>query len=163
MVISVVPAKIANPQNRNEVKTYARALIGRNNDFRYMAERISANVSIKRGDAYATLMELEDETIDMLLKGETVELGGIGKLYLSVSSEGVEDEEDFSVRNIKGAKINFRPGSRLREALKSAKYTQVKPPKKVDSKVVGKMVEASNLDGVVEKSQFEEEFGEVEE
>jgi len=53
-------------------------------------------------------------------------LDKLGSFYPSLSSEGAANETDFNTNLIKGAKINYRPGKRISDALKIAKFQKVK-------------------------------------
>jgi len=57
-----------------------------------------------------------------LLEGNIVYLGDFGTIYLNLASEGVENEADFTIGNIKGVKVRFRPGKDFLESLKGVEF-----------------------------------------
>jgi predicted histone-like DNA-binding protein len=61
-----------------------------------------------------------------LSNGQTVRLGDIGSLRVSISSEGKEKEEDISPAAIKKSKIIYSPGKRLKQMLNTLEYKKEK-------------------------------------
>ncbi|MEQ8712328.1 MAG: hypothetical protein RIC80_04890 [Cyclobacteriaceae bacterium] len=82
-------------------------------------EKIS---TVSGADIRAVLYALVDIIPDKLADSKIIRLGELGSFQISVSSNGEETEEDVSARSIKGSKINFRPGSKLRNMLKTLTY-----------------------------------------
>ena len=64
-----------------------------------------------------------------LQSGEIVRLGELGSLQLGLSGKGAEVEEEYHVGLIERARINFRPGLTLQDALANLSYERV-PVKK---------------------------------
>ena len=61
-----------------------------------------------------------------------MELGDFGHFQVQVQSAGAETEKEFTSSNITKASIQFRPGKKLVEMLKTLQYQQVsKLPVKV--------------------------------
>lgn len=71
------------------------------------------------------LDNLVDQIPNFLLDGQTVNLGELGSFRLTVSSEGAETPEAFSVGMINGVKIIFTPGKPLKEKMAKAKFKQI--------------------------------------
>ena len=44
---------------------------------------------------------------ELLLEGNKIKLDGLGTFYLSVSTEGVDNEEQFTANNVKAIRIKF--------------------------------------------------------
>jgi len=78
--------------------------------------------SLSKGDVDNVLSNLVDLIPDYLLEGNSVHLGELGTMRLSFSSEGVENEEDFSTSKIKGLKIIFTPGKDLKDKISRARF-----------------------------------------
>lgn len=86
-------------------------------------EKFSA---LSEADIRGVIIALENVIINQIVNGKIVRLDKLGSFYPSLSSEGAVNETDFNVSFIKGAKINYRPGKRISEALKVAKFQKVK-------------------------------------
>ena len=91
-----------------------------------MAERIQQSCTVTKADVHAVLVALEDVISESLQKGEIVRLMDIGTLRVGISTKGALKEEDFNDSLIKKARIIFRPGSVLQEAIAGMNFTKVK-------------------------------------
>jgi predicted histone-like DNA-binding protein len=86
-------------------------------------EKIS---TVSGADIRAVLYAAADVIPDLLADGDIVRLGDLGSFRLSLSSEGVEKEEDVTVSIINGARIIFTPGDKLKEMLNNLNFQKVK-------------------------------------
>ena len=91
-----------------------------------MAERIQSTCTVHKSDVYAVLVALEDVVADAIQNGEIVRLGDLCTLQVSLSGKGALTEEDYDISLIKRAKINFRPGTVLANALASLTFSKVR-------------------------------------
>ena len=122
---TVVP-KI-NPRDReSEPKFYGNVKSSGDINIREMAERIQQSCTVTKADVHAVLVALEDVISESLQKGEIVRLMDIGTLRVGISTKGALKEEDFNDSLIKKARIIFRPGSVLQEAIANLNFTKVK-------------------------------------
>lgn len=88
-----------------------------------LCERISRRCGLKRPVLLAALMAFSEAMEAELAMGKIVDLGGIGRFHVSCSSRGVDRPEEFcSSRDMKDAKILYRPGKRLRQKMKCLEY-----------------------------------------
>ena len=78
--------------------------------------------SLSRGDISNVLQNLVDQIPKYLLDGQTVSLGELGTLRLTLSSEGAEKAKDFKASMIKNVKIVFTPGKMLKEEMAKAGF-----------------------------------------
>ena len=121
---SVVPR--TKPGEKNDPpKYYAQAQARGDVSIREMAERIQSTCTVTKADVYAVLVALEDVIVEALQNGEIVRLGELGTFQLSLSGKGALTEEDYNTSLIKRAKINFRPGTALANALASLSFSKV--------------------------------------
>ena len=121
---SVVPRR--NPSEKGTPpKFYAQAQARGDVNIREMSERIQATCTVHKSDVYAVLVALEDVIVEALQNGEIVRLGELGTFQLSLSGKGAVTEEDYNTSLIKRAKINFRPGTALANALASLSFSKV--------------------------------------
>ena len=122
---SVVPRR--NPSEKNTPpKYYAQAQARGDVSLREMAERIQTSCTVHKSDVYAVLVALEDVVAEAIQNGEIVRLGDLCTLQVSLSGKGALSEEEYTTDLIKRAKINFRPGTVLANALASLSYSKVR-------------------------------------
>ena len=137
---SVVPRR--NPSEKGTPpKFYAQAQARGDVSLREMAERIQTSCTVHKSDVYAVLVALEDVVADAIQNGEIVRLGDLCTLQVSLSGKGALSEEEYTTDLIKRAKIIFRPGTVLANALASLSYSKVRV--KYTKEVVGEEEDAS--------------------
>lgn len=121
---SVVPR--SNPRDKDaSPKFYAQAQARGDVSIRDMADRIQSTCTVHKSDVYAVLVALEDVVAESIQNGEIVRLGDLCTLQVSLLGGGALTEEDYNTSFIKRAKINFRPGKVLANALTSLNYSKV--------------------------------------
>ncbi len=121
---SVVPRR--NPSEKNTPpKFYAQAQARGDGNIREMAERIQSSCTVHKSDVYAVLVALEDVVSEAIQNGEIVRLGELCTLQVSLNGKGAISEEEYTESLIKRAKINFRPGPVLANALTSLSFSKV--------------------------------------
>lgn len=123
VVYKVIPR--VNPQKPKEAPKYYPKAIG--TGYMTMADivkRIEKECTITRADATAVIIALEDIIADAMSAGQIVQLGDFGNFYLSIKGKGALAEQDFVPALVKKAKVNFRPGKTVREALKNLSYSK---------------------------------------
>lgn len=115
-----------NPGKPDEPKKwYANAKASGEVTFRELSKEISqGSTTVSDTDVMAVLNDLTKLLSRHLSAGEIVRFGDFGSFQVSVKSEGAETEEKFHASLIKKAKINFRPGSDLKDMLLTLKYTK---------------------------------------
>ena len=109
---------------------YAQAQARGVMDIREISDRIQRECTVTRSDIMAVLIALSGAVCDGLKNGEIVRLGDLGSLQISLASDGVKDEKDFTSANIRKARIRFRVGQDLNEALSGLEYTKVSKKQK---------------------------------
>ena len=123
MKVKYVTIGRPNPRSLNgEVKYYAMLKKKDKVGTRDLMERIALNTSLRTSDISSVLESLFTDIPNYLLDGRTIEAGELGTFYLSLSSEGAEIEEEFTMFNIKKARIRFRPSQVLKDKIRSIKY-----------------------------------------
>lgn len=113
----VVPGDAQSPQ-----KFYASALTAGSTDFKKMARRIASQCTVRAADCMAVLTALEENIITDLEDGIIVQMGDVGTLRVSVSSEGKDTRDEVSSQDVKKARLLFRPGRSLSHMLKTLEY-----------------------------------------
>ncbi|MBN2742269.1 MAG: HU family DNA-binding protein [Marinilabiliaceae bacterium] len=85
-------------------------------------EKFSA---LSEADILGVIVALENVIQDKLADGKIVRLEKLGSLYPSLSSEGVEKQDELTSLKIKEVTINYRPGVRLKNAINEAQRIKV--------------------------------------
>ena len=113
-----------NPQKPEEApKFYANAKSDGEINLKTIAKEIAlGSTTVSDTDVLATLNEFTKIMVKHLADGKIVKFGDFGNFQITINSEGVEDEKKFTAANIKGNKIQFRPGADLKEMLATVKY-----------------------------------------
>ena len=115
-----------NPREKDEPpKYYAHVQASGDISLREMSERIQATCTVHKSDVFAVLVALEDVVAEAIQNGEIVRLGELCTLQVSLSGKGALTEEEYDTSLIKRAKINFRPGMALSNALSSLSFSKV--------------------------------------
>ncbi|MBD3906815.1 HU family DNA-binding protein [Chryseobacterium sp. Ch-15] len=91
-----------------------------------LVEEIEKFSSLSESDIRGVIIALENVIQKKLIDGKIIRLDKLGSFYPSLSSGGAETEEKFNVSLIKGAKVNYRPGKRINDALSTATFTKSK-------------------------------------
>lgn len=123
MPINYVVTPRVNPKNLTAPrKFYAIAKSNGEETVRQLATEISKRTSLSSADIFAVIEALIDLVPERLAQGNIVRLGEFGSFSISLSSEGVETEENFTASNIKSNSLNFRPGKLVQKVLDGAEY-----------------------------------------
>ncbi len=122
MTIKVKVIGNRNPRKLDELKYYATTVSRGDTDLEMLSELVSDQTSMSKADCYGVLIALEHNIINELKDGRIVRLGGLGSYQISVSSVGTLNKKDFKIKNIRKARILFRPGKGLKNMLKFLKY-----------------------------------------
>jgi predicted histone-like DNA-binding protein len=126
MAINYVLMQRVNPKDVTAPrKFYAVAKSTGEESTRQLATEISKRNGLSVADVFATIEALIDLVPERLEQGKIVRLGEFGSFSTSLSSEGVEKQEDFTATNIKGNSVNFRPGKLVQKVLDTVDYTKV--------------------------------------
>ncbi len=119
--------KKGNPGNPDaEKKWYATPVKAGTTTQKSLATQISGRSSLTAGDVGNVIQNLVELLPQELIKGNSVQLGDFGTFRISFSSDGVEEEKDFTVDKIKGVKVLFTPSADFKKVLASMKYEREK-------------------------------------
>ena len=106
-------------------KKYAILKSGDDVNFEELAEEISKVSNLNYGEVMGALGTLVVFIEIQLRHGRAVRLSTLGTLYLTLSSEGVDADEELTSEAIKKAHIRFRPGKRLKKLTRTLDYVKV--------------------------------------
>lgn len=112
----------ANPQDRTKKKLYAAPVYDGKIIKPELAAEIVNVLSLSRGDVSNVIENIIDIIPKYLLMGKSINLGELGTLRVSFTSEGVENASDFNVSKISGTRVLFTPSTKLREQLEKITF-----------------------------------------
>ena len=79
-----------------------------------LVENISQECTVTRHDVKAVLSALQEQMYKAIRSGRPVYLGDLGSFRPTISTQGVEDKEDFKSNNIRSINVRFRPSPEFR-------------------------------------------------
>ncbi len=118
---------MSNPQKPDEPKK-AYAFLQSRGTLRIddIADHMVAHgCNYDRGDIIAILVKLVSCSKELMLDGYRIELGDLGKLYLSVQSNGAKTKDEFTRANIKAVNVNFTASSQYNDLLEKVSLHKV--------------------------------------
>ncbi|MFW6277533.1 MAG: HU family DNA-binding protein [Prolixibacteraceae bacterium] len=92
-------------------------------DLEELSERISRMSSLHEVDVMGVLMALTSELPELLLNNHTIQLGEFGTFSLHASGTPSDTPKEVNAGKIKGVKVAFRPGKRIKRKLRNAKFS----------------------------------------
>ncbi len=98
-------------------KYYAQATVSGEVTLDTLARRIAKASMAARGDVQGVLTSLVDEIIESLEEGNTVKIGELGCMRISVSSSGMTNASDVSANSVKKARIIYTPSVMLKDRI----------------------------------------------
>ena len=90
-------------------------------DLTHDIEKIS---TVSGADIRAVLYALVDVAADELANSNIVRLGDLGSLRVSIKSNGYDVPSEVNQNAIKGSKVLFSPGKKLKKMQKTLTYKQ---------------------------------------
>lgn len=113
-----------NPMDADApIKFYGLAKSNKKVTLKEICERIAERSSYSKGELEGCITEYLLETLHVLAEGNIAQMGDLGNFRLNVLTATPTDlAADFGTANIGGAKVNFWPGSMLRDLCKTVKF-----------------------------------------
>ena len=108
-----------------EKKFYAQAISDGELNIKELVKEIEKFSALSEPDIRGVIIALLNVITDKLASGKIIRLEELGSLQTSISSEGVATEEEVIHTIIKDAHVIFRPGSRIKNALKAVTFQKV--------------------------------------
>ena len=104
-----------NPLKAEEApKAYATLQSNGTVNLEELSEHIRKHGSVySEGTILGVLKDMVTCAREALLEGNYVELGSLGKLKVTIKSEGAKSLDSFTDENIKALNVNFEPGKGL--------------------------------------------------
>lgn len=103
-----------------------------------LAQEIANATALTDADVVSAIRALVNRIVYHLNRGEIVQMETLGDFRVSISSEGVENEEDFNDSHIRSVRVIYTPGDRILSALQPANLTFRKTARRADVEAIGK-------------------------
>ena len=110
---------------KQPAKAYAKAQVKGVMGFRQFVAHIAEHGGHKRGQVKGVLADMCSCLVEQLLEGKKILLDDLGSFWLSLSSEGAENCEAFTEKNITGVRILFTPGDDFENLIGRASFNPV--------------------------------------
>ena len=104
------------------MKYYASANSNRAVDIEELTKTIEKISTVSGADILAVLYSLVDVAVDKLANGNIVRLGNLGSLRITLKSSGYANADNVNASAIKGNRVVFTPGKKLKEMQKVLTY-----------------------------------------
>lgn len=116
----------ANPMDDTAApKAYARAQVKEVMSARSFIEHIADHGGHNRGQVKGVISDACICLVEQLLEGKKVMLDELGSFWLTLTSEGAENCNAFTAKNIKAVNILFTPGKDFENLLTRAEFNPV--------------------------------------
>ena len=142
-MINVSIVKKANPQKPDDPKkAYGVAQYSEKMNLADFAEHISSHNSVyDKADITAVLTKAVSCMRENLLAGKKIELGDLGEFFITVSSVGLDNAEDYNPAiHVKAVNVNWTPGEKFQNLIDDATFTTV--PDRKSAKALAKAIKA---------------------
>ena len=127
-----------NPQDpEGPRKWYASAQASGEADINDLAEEIAHATSLTEGDVMNAIRSLENRIIYHLERGHIVRLEVLGDFRATISSEGVDAEDDFNESKIRKVNVRYSPGDRILSAMQPVNLQFRKAPLRSEVEAIG--------------------------
>lgn len=98
-------------------KWYANAFLNQEVSIDDLVAKIEKFSTFSEADIRGVIIAMENVVKEEICNGNMVRMDVLGSFYPSLSSMGVENEEDFNASHVKNIKVIYRPGRRITKAL----------------------------------------------
>jgi predicted histone-like DNA-binding protein len=123
MAVHYILTEKTNPANPGAPKKwYAIAKSAGEVDLRSLGKQITQRCTVNYADTLAVIEGLLQVLSEQLEEGMIVRFGDLGSFQVTISSSGVDTQEQFHASMIRGSKVSFRPGKVLKDMLKSLHF-----------------------------------------
>ena len=100
--------KNTNEKNNGFGKTYGRLVHQDTMNTSDLCRHMMKHGTIFTSDVVKGVVEKFIQCFEeLLMEGNKIKLDGLGTFYLSINTEGVVDEKDFSANNVKAIRVKF--------------------------------------------------------
>jgi len=118
---------MANPNHADApMKAYAKNQVNEIWPLEKFSKHIADHNGVySRGTVKGVISDMCECLVEQLLNGNKIQLGELGTFSISISSEGAENCEKFTAKNIKAVNILFSPGDDFNNLIDRADFNPV--------------------------------------
>lgn len=87
-----------------------------------VAEQIADETTLNPAEALMAIRQLRKVLLRELMNSNSVKLGNWGSFGITLNTTGAESPETVKANNVKQVKVNFTPGTEMKEALQKAQF-----------------------------------------
>jgi predicted histone-like DNA-binding protein len=122
MAVKLKKISRKNPQNLSRAKWYLSQEKAGTVSMQEIAQEIEGRSALSRGDVQSVLSNL-GEVLPLFLKlGQTIKLERFGSFRVSITSTGMDKQEELTSRQVKRVKIIFLPSVELKRAMRTIAF-----------------------------------------
>ena len=157
-MIDYAVALMANPMKPDEAKkAYAFLQTRGTLSIDEIADHmVSHGCNYDRGDIIAILVKLVSCSKELMLDGYRIQLGDLGKLYLTCQSDGAKSKEDFTRANIKAINVNFSASKLYSDMIQKVSLHKVPTRKAVAATLEAELAGQTSATWTPEEEEEEE-------
>ena len=115
--------KKPNPMKREEEKYYLTPKYSGELGTKELAQALSKSCTLTVADITAVLEALTSQMPWYLKNGFIIQLGALGRMKLSVSSEGHFNEKDVSTNDISKVRVIFTPSAEMKKEVNDISFS----------------------------------------
>ena len=106
--LTIKKYKNTNEKNNGFGKTYGRLVHQDTMNTSDLCRHMMKHGTIFTSDVVKGVVEKFIQCFEeLLMEGNKIKLDGLGTFYLSINTEGVVDEKDFTANNVKAIRVKF--------------------------------------------------------
>lgn len=124
MPVKYVPVKQHNFKNPDEAQYVAQWKSRGERNIHDISEDLSHASTLSPADVAAMMEGLIHVLSKTLAQGYIAQLGDFGSFYLALNAEAKPSPEEVTAKSIKGCKVYFRPGKRLKKIMEDVGYSK---------------------------------------
>ena len=116
---------------------------------------VSHGCNYDRGDIIAIIVKLVSCSKELMLDGYRIQLGELGKLYLTCQSEGAVSKEKFTRANIKTINVNFLSSKQFNDMVQKVSLHKVPTRKAVAATLEAELAGQTTADWSIDDENDE--------
>lgn len=117
-------------KKKGQVLFFAHKQATRRMTLEQVEESISRSTTLTRGDVRAAIASLTDVVNEAILRGDSVDLGDLGILRVSVGVKQMDREEDVNASTLRKPQVRYTPKKAMRLLAKTIPVSVFNPKAK---------------------------------
>lgn len=117
-------------KKKGQVLFFAHKQASRRITLEQVEESITRSTTLTRGDVRAAIASLTDVVNEAILRGDSVDLGDLGTLRVSVGAKQMDKEEDVNASTLRKPQVRYSPKKAMRLLAKTIPVSVFNPKAK---------------------------------